>query len=271
MRILIVHCHPEPQSFNGSMTRTAVDVLERAGHRVEVSDLYAEGFDPVERSGHYQSRMEANRFDILSEQRNACKTGTLPEDVQREISRLEKCDLLILQFPLWWHQQPAMLKGWFDRVFVAGGLYTSKMRYDTGYFRGKRAICSVTSGAPESTFTANGRGGGDIAALLRSMNFSLHYMGFTVLPPFLSSEIQNKDFTYMSPEKFERHLKGQLNLWRTHLKNIDAIKPLSFPAGMTGMREALKKGITGLFAVENAVDRSKKPRLSNMHSIYRAE
>lgn len=229
LHILIIHCHPEPQSFNGSMTRTAVKILEGEGHSVEVSDLYAEGFDPVERDEHYQNRVDTKRFDILSEQRNAYKTGTLPKDVQREIHRLEKCDLLILQFPLWWHQQPAMLKGWFDRIFVAGGLYTSKMRYDKGYFRGKSAICSVTSGAPESTFTTNGRGGGEIEVLLRSINYSLHYMGFTVLPPFLSAEIQNKDFTYMSLERFELHLKESMKKWGEHLKNIDKVKPLSFP------------------------------------------
>lgn len=229
MHTLIVHCHPEPQSFNGSMTRTAVKALEIEGHSVEVSDLYAEGFDPVERREHYQNRRHATHFDILSEQRNAYKTGTLPKDVRREIDRLEKCDLLILQFPLWWHQQPAILKGWFDRVFVGGGLYTSTMRYDKGYFKGKTAICSVTSGAPEATFTANGRGGGRIETLLRPMDFSLHYMGFRVLPPFLSAEIQNKDFSYMSSDRFELHVEKSLARWRQFLKNIDKIEPLAFP------------------------------------------
>lgn len=211
------------------MTRTAIKALEKSGHVVEVSDLYAEGFDPVERAEHYHNRVDTTRFDILSEQRNAYKTKTLPKDVQREIHRLEKCDLLILQFPLWWHQQPAMLKGWFDRVFVGGGLYTSKMRYDRGYFKGKKAICSVTSGAPLSTFTENGRGGGEIETLLRSINFSLHYMGFTVFPPYLSTEIQNIGFTYKSEEQFEADLNENLKGWSAHLTQLDGLKPLSFP------------------------------------------
>lgn len=229
MNVLIVHCHPEQNSFNGSLKDVAVETFKSTGDFVEISDLYKEGFDPVEKAEHYTNRVEVTKFDTLSEQRNAYKTDSLPSDVVREIKRLEACDLVIFQFPLWWHQQPAMLKGWFDRVFVGGGLYTSKMRYDEGYFKGKRAICSVTSGAPKETFTENGRGGGEIETLLRSINFSLHYMGFEVLPPFLSTEIQNSGFTYMSAEIFQSHLQNTLDQWSNHLQNIKQIKPLSFP------------------------------------------
>jgi len=229
LNILIVHCHPEARSFNGSLKDVAIKLFKGQGDNVEVSDLYAENFDPVERPQNYSDRVDMERFDILSEQRNAFDNNALPIDIQREIKRLEKCDLLILQFPLWWHQQPAMLKGWFDRVFIAGGLYTSKMRYDKGYFKGKKAFCSVTSGAPFSTFTENGRGGGRIEDLLRAMNFSLHYMGFEVLPPYISTEIQNKGFTYKSPGQFESDLQDNLRDWERHLSQINEIKSLCFP------------------------------------------
>lgn len=43
MKVLIVHAHPEPQSFNGAMTRTVVHALTKEGHYVQVSDLYAMG------------------------------------------------------------------------------------------------------------------------------------------------------------------------------------------------------------------------------------
>lgn len=229
MNVLILYCHPEPNSFNGSLRDIAIETLEAEGHRVEVSDLYAEKFDPVEKPEHYRNRIVKERFDPLSEQRHAYKTNTLPDDIKREIERLERCDLLILQFPLWWHQQPAILKGWFDRVFVAGGLYTSKMRYDRGYFKGKRAICSVTSGAPLETFTTNGRAGGTIDTLLHPLNFSLHYMGFSVLPPYLFTEVQGAGFTYKSTDEFQRHLQKHLRNWEKHLRRIYQLKPLDFP------------------------------------------
>jgi len=229
MNVLIVLCHPEKQSFNASLKNRAVEVFSSDGATVEVSDLYAEQFDPVEKSQQYPQPLNAEIFEPLAEQRHAYKSQTIPADVKREIDRLERCDLAIFQFPLWWHQQPAMLKGWFDRVFLAGGLYTSKMRYDKGYFKGKRAVCSVTSGAPKNTFTEKGRAGGDIATLLYSLNFSLHYMGFSVLPPRLIPEIHGAGFTYKSAQDFSAGLLLELEHWATYLQSIDTVPSLNFP------------------------------------------
>lgn len=229
MNTLIVYCHPEPASFNGSLRDKAIETLEAEGYTVIVSDLYAQNFDPVEKPEHFVDRAITECFDPLSEQRRAYKTNSLPDDIKREIARLEDCDLLILQFPLWWHQQPAMLKGWFDRVFVSGGLYTSKMRYDRGYFRGRRAICAVTSGAPVETFTAKGRSGGTIETLLHSINYSLYYMGFSVLPPYLFAGVQNAQFTYKSADEFAELLQSHLRNWGNHLRHIDQVEPISYP------------------------------------------
>ncbi|RDD61095.1 NAD(P)H-dependent oxidoreductase [Ferruginivarius sediminum] len=228
MHVLVVHAHPEPTSFNATLKNVAVDTLKRQGHSVEVSDLYAEGFDPAEKPEHYDNRVNVDCFSPLAEQRNACQTGTLPGDVHREIARLERADLVVFQFPLWWHAQPAILKGWFDRVFVSGGLYTSSMRYDQGYFRGKRAICSVTTGAPAETFEPNGRGG-DIELLLWPIQFSLYYMGFDVLPPFIAFAIQGHGFGNMDEDSFKQQLERQKAEWASRLENAENTRPLPFP------------------------------------------
>jgi len=228
MHTLIVHCHPEPASFNAALKDVAVDTLQQQGHSVEVSDLYAEGFDPVEKPEHYPEPKNADYFAALAEQRHASKTETLPADVRREISRLEQADFVVFQFPLWWHAQPAMLKGWFDRVFVSGGLYTSTMRYDRGYFRGKRAICSVTTGAPASAFGPNSRGG-DIETLLWPIHYSLYYMGFTVLPPFLAFGVQGHGYAYQSEDRFKAQLNGYKAKWAGRLEQLHRVEPLAFP------------------------------------------
>nr|WP_199678723.1 NAD(P)H-dependent oxidoreductase [Salinisphaera sp. LB1] len=189
MPTLIVHAHPEARSFNAALTATARNTLEARGHTVEISDLYAEGFDPVEGPRHYAERADSERFAPLTEQRHASERGQLPADVAREIDRLERADLVILQFPLWWHAQPAIVKGWFDRVFVYGGLYTGSRRYDAGHFRGKRAMLSVTTGGPRRSFLPYGRGG-PIERLLWPINYSLYYMGFDVLAPQLTHGVQ---------------------------------------------------------------------------------
>lgn len=228
MHALIVHAHPEPRSFNAALKDLAVHVLRQAGHTVEVSDLYAEGFDPVEGPVHYSDRRDPDCFAALNEQRHAWNNETVPADVRREIDRLERADLVILQFPLWWHAQPAILKGWFDRVFLSGGLYTSRMRYDRGYFRGKLAICSVTSGAPAAAFGPGGRGG-DIETLLWPIQYSLYYMGFSVLPAFFAHGVQGHGYSYQGENEFQDHLERHKTNWARRLADLDQLEPVPFP------------------------------------------
>ena len=228
MQALIVHSHPEPKSFNAALKDVTLQTLQGLGHGVQVSDLYAEGFDPAEKASHYESRTDPDVFAALAEQRHASKTDTLPADVRREIARLEQADLVVFQFPLWWHGPPAMLKGWLDRVFVSGGLYTSSMRYDRGYFRGKRALLSVTTGAPEEAFGPNGRGG-DMELLLWPLHYSLHYMGFTVLPPFVAFGIQGHGYAYQEESQFRAHLERTKSAWAKRLMALDDAAPLAFP------------------------------------------
>jgi len=228
MHVLIVYSHPEANSFNGTLKDVAVETLTAQGHTVEVSDLYAEGFDPVERAAHFPERVMTEVFSPLAEQKAAGAAGTLPADVRREIARLERADLVILQFPMWWHGLPAMLKGWYDRVFVNGALYTSRMRYDRGYFRGKRAMCSFTSGAPQDAFGPASRGG-DLDAMLYPIQYSLYYMGFDVLAPFHADAIQGHGYSYQDAEAFERHLAAHKAAWARRLAAIEDDPALPFP------------------------------------------
>jgi NAD(P)H dehydrogenase (quinone) len=227
MNVLIVHCHPEPNSFGAALKDVAAETLRRLGHSVEISDLYAEGFNPVESPVHYPERADPGYFSALTEQRHGSETGTLPADVHREIGRLERADLVVFQFPLWWHAPPAMLKGWLDRVFVYGGLYTGKRRYDRGHFRGRRAICSVTTGAPASVFGCGGRGG-DMEVLMWPLLYSLYYMGYDVLPPFLAHGIQGGGLTYQAKDRFKAHLETCKRNWAQRLEGLEESPSIRF-------------------------------------------
>ena len=229
MHALIVFAHPEPQSFNGTLKDVAVRTLRDAGYTVEVSDLYGERFDPVEKPGHYDRRAAPEAFSPLVEQRSAWRQGTVPADVQREIRRLERADLLILHFPIWWHGPPAILKGWFDRVFLSGGLYTSRMRYDRGYFRGRRAVSAVTIGAPPAVLVPGGRGG-ELDALLWPVQYSLYYMGFSVLPASVASAMPGPGYTdEADAECIQRQLDGYSGEWSRRLARLDGEQPVDFP------------------------------------------
>ena len=120
MHAHIVLAHPEPKSYNAHLAATARKALEGTGWTVSISNLYQMGFDPCERASHYRELIAPERFDVQSEQRHASQNSTVPPDVAAEIERLDRADLLILQYPMWWHLPPAILKGWLDRVFIYG-------------------------------------------------------------------------------------------------------------------------------------------------------
>ncbi|WP_417419984.1 NAD(P)H-dependent oxidoreductase [Halomonas sp.] len=227
MNVLIVTAHPEPHSFNGGLVDTAVNQLKKAGHSVDVDDLYAERFNAIEHAEHYSQRVDQDYFAPLDEQRHHHKNAALPADIQRELARLEWADLVIFQFPLWWHAQPAVLKGWFDRVLVYGGRYTSRMRYDQGYFKGKRAMLSVTAGSPEAAFQPFGRAG-NMAAWLWPIHSSLYYVGFDVLAPQLSYGVQGGGIKYQNEEALRKHLNVCKQRWAERLTCWEREKPIPF-------------------------------------------
>ena len=105
MRVLVLYAHPDPGSYAAALHRTAVEALRRAGHEVDDCDLYDEGFDPV------LSREERLAYHDVPRNR---------EPVAEYVRRLENADGLVLMFPVWNFGFPAILKGYFDRVFLPG-------------------------------------------------------------------------------------------------------------------------------------------------------
>jgi NAD(P)H dehydrogenase (quinone) len=222
----IVLAHPEPRSYNAHLAETARRTLERTGWTTTVSDLYQMAFDPCERASHYPAPLDATRFDVQAEQRHASAEGTLPAEVAAEIERLDEADLLILQYPMWWHLPPAMLKGWFDRVFVYGQVYTSKQRFEHGRFVGKRAMLCVTVGTSEETYTFNGRSG-DIDLLLWPVNFTLAYVGYSVLKPFVAYGVE-AGLRYSDASVVEARLRNVEQQWAAALSDLDGIREIPF-------------------------------------------
>ena len=226
MHAHIVLAHPEPASYNAHLASVARAALQSRGWTATVSDLYAMGFDPCERHGHYANPLEPSRFDVQGEQRHASEAGTIPAEVEAEIARLDRADLLILQYPMWWHLPPAMLKGWMDRVFIYGRVYASKQRFENGRYIGRRAMLSVTVGTSEETYAYNGRSG-DIDLLLWPVNFSLAYVGYTVLQAHVAYGVE-AGLRYSSAEVVEARLKRIEQDWAARLADLDAIPQVPF-------------------------------------------
>jgi len=182
LKALIIYAHPEPKSFNGALKDLAVATLIGAGHQVQVSDLHAMRFNPVAGPDLW-------------------------------------CDLLILQYPMYWFSLPAILKGWVDRVMTTGFVYGVGMRNETGGLAGRRAMLSLTTGAPESRFMADGLNGDIELNLFPIQHGILRFVGFDVLPPFIAWSVGRVD---------EARRRAYLEQYRQRLLTLDRAKAMFF-------------------------------------------
>ena len=107
MKHLLVYAHPNKESFSHAILERCLETLSRLGAQVEVRDLYAMGFNPV------------YGLDDMG----PVNKDHLPNDVILEQSYIKECDKITIISPIWWGYLPAILKGYFDRVFTEGFAY----------------------------------------------------------------------------------------------------------------------------------------------------
>jgi len=106
MRALVIYCHPVEGSLCSAIRDAAVTGLSAAGHDVSVIDLAADDFDPVMPEDEWRTYMDR---EIV----------TTPE-IARYIEKVRESEILVFVYPTWWSGLPAQLKGWLERVLVAG-------------------------------------------------------------------------------------------------------------------------------------------------------
>jgi len=224
MQVLIVHAHSEPTSFNGALTRTAIEALTAAGHRVTVSDLYAMGFDPVSDRRNFTCVRDPDVLRQQDEEALASREDGFEPRLQAEMDQLAAADVVIFQFPIWWLGMPAIMKGWIDRVFAVGRAYGGGRWFEGGVFRGKRAMLSVTVGGHQPVYSEQGVYG-DLDAILYPIHRGiLQFTGFSVMEPFI---------VYAPGRIVENERQAYLNLYRERLLSLESAPVLAMP-DMTG-------------------------------------
>lgn len=217
MNVLLVHAHPEPKSFCAALRDTGRADLLRLGHQVEDSDLYAERFDPVGGRGDFRHAVDPAFFKYQKEQVHAAKNATFSDDIRREMARVDRADLVIFTFPLWWFSVPAILKGWFDRVFAMGYAYGGGRWFEYGPFMGKRAMLAFMAGAPKVRYT-QGAMFGDIGHVLYPLHVGImNLTGFAVMAPFIA----------WAPARIgQQEREAVLERWRARLAGLAQETPL---------------------------------------------
>jgi putative NADPH-quinone reductase len=105
MRVHVIFAHPVETSYQAALHKVVLENLAAAGHEIDDCDLYAEGFNPV-----------LSREERLNYHDEAACT----KPVQSYVDRLRNAEALVLNFPVWNYGYPAIMKGYFDRVFLPG-------------------------------------------------------------------------------------------------------------------------------------------------------
>jgi putative NADPH-quinone reductase len=112
--------------------------------------------------------------------------GFAPE-LEREIRKLESCDLLIFSFPIWWFAMPAILKGWVDRAFPMRRIYGDGKLYDNELGKAhKRAMILMTVGGGPDAYGGYGVNPSLNSILAPVQHGVFWFNGFLPLDPFIA-------------------------------------------------------------------------------------
>lgn len=128
--------HPSDTSFNRALVQELKTTLQ-GEHEVTVRDLYRDLFHPV-----------------LTVQ-DLTPAGPTP-DVTREQDLIRWAEMIVVVYPVWWTGMPAVLKGYFDRVFTYGFAYNFQDGQKRTLLDGKQAVLFSTTGAAKSTYELEG-------------------------------------------------------------------------------------------------------------------
>ncbi|MEH2513093.1 NAD(P)H dehydrogenase (quinone) [Nitrobacteraceae bacterium AZCC 1564] len=197
MKYLIIYAHPEPKSLTGHLKDRAVEALTAAGHEVVVSDLYAMGWKAVADGDDFPVRDRDAPLNYGHASKEAYAAGNQSADIAEEQRKLLWADVVVLQFPFWWYGMPAIMKGWFDRVYAYGFAYGVGphggaqwgKRFGEGILQGKRAMVAMTVGGRMTHYGPRGVNG-NIDDLLWPIHHGLlFYPGLTVVPPAVFYEV----------------------------------------------------------------------------------
>jgi len=138
---LIIFAHPNPDSFNGAILKRIENKLKEKEYQFISKNLYQLNFNPI------LNMNDAARM----------KNSTVADDVALEHGDIEWAKNIVFVYPIWWAGQPAILKGWIDRVFNRGFAYAPQ---EDGTVKGllsdKTVMVFTTSGGSEENMRQSG-------------------------------------------------------------------------------------------------------------------
>lgn len=148
---LIIYCHPWEKSFTRAVLEAVQRGLSRAGAAFETIDLYGDGFEPA---------MSREELSVYGEGKT--------EDplVLRYQDLILRSRHLVLVFPVWWNDVPAMLRGFLDRVMLPGFSWEATGSGIAGKLQNIESVDAYTTSANATSYMQERLGDGIQKSLL---------------------------------------------------------------------------------------------------------
>jgi NAD(P)H dehydrogenase (quinone) len=190
MHLLVVYAHPLRQSYTGAVLDSFLGGFAEAGsHTAEIADLYREGLE---------ARFQPEDYAQF-------RGDAMPEEIRREQARVERAEALAFVFPVWWWSFPAILKGWFERVFSEGWAYQFEPGLSRGRLRDRPTLLLGVGGSRQSTYRKYGY---DEAMRIQIDVGLLGYCGLRDVETHLFYDVEQ------SPENRRRYLAEAADIGR---------------------------------------------------------
>lgn len=139
LNVLAVFAHPNNhQSFNAGLLECTKEACRKAGADLTINDLYTKNFQPV----------------LTEKDLAGAFSGKVAADVATEQQLITNAEVIVIHHPVYWFDRPAILKGWFDRVFTAGFAFAMDENGTQGLLTGKKARVVQTAGTPKEFYQA---------------------------------------------------------------------------------------------------------------------
>ncbi len=164
MNVLVISAHPSPASFVASLATAVVSEISHSGHDVRHHDLYAESFNPV-----FSAYEREHHVGDISK-----KLDTLTQ-LRPHVEDLQWCEAIVFVYPTWWSGQPAILKGWIDRILmneVAWVLPEGAARIKPLLTQIRRVVVVTTHGSSKLINSLEGESGK--RTIFRSVRLMMH-------------------------------------------------------------------------------------------------
>ena len=185
---LLILAHPEKSSFSSSLRDKVISVLDSTKNQILQSDLYQMNFNPCISSKdflHLPKNVQTP-ISLENEQKNSSELNSLSPDIEIELEKVFKSDVLIFIAPMFFGSLPAILKGWFDRVFVRGKAWDVNKWHENGLLKGRKALLVVSVAGKKEDFQVGGFQNNSIENILHHVTWcTLRFCGLEVMEPYV--------------------------------------------------------------------------------------